>query len=250
VDFVIAGFGLGSLLLLLGLAARDLGPRLTPRIQASSSLTSDPAFKPRDVDLWRRLVPLAGNTIMIGGAVVIVATFAGIFLQLSDHAAGRLVLFSTLGALLLIAIRLPYLGRAEPIVNRPTKPRRPAPPPRTRAQPVMAAPSTNGNANASKSARNRQNAPAIRRQQTAAVEPETAMSAVSRAFPDLPDIFGSDEPIQTGLLERLLAEDPSWRGKGERAAEEDFAESESRLTSEPSEPSSSSGSASPGRPYA
>jgi hypothetical protein len=242
VDFVIAGFGLGSLLLLLGLAARDLGPRLAPKIQASSSLTSDPTFKPREVELCRRLVPLAGNTIMIGGAVVIVATLAGIFLQLSDHAAGRLVLFSALGAVLLIAIRLPSLGRSKPIVNRPSQPRRSAPPPRRRAQAVTAPPTTNGNTDASKMARKRPNALPVMRQQAIGVEPETAMPAESSAFPNLPGIFGSDEPIQTGLLERLLAEDPSWRRDGDEA--------ETLSTSEPPEPSSSSDSAAPGRPYA
>jgi hypothetical protein len=68
------------------------------------------------------------------------------------------------------------------------------------------------------------------------------MPANSSAFPDLPDIFGSDEPIQTGLLERLLAEDPSWRRDGD--------EPEPLSTSEPPEPSSSSDSSAPGRPFA
>jgi hypothetical protein len=114
----------------------------------------------------------------------------------------------------------------------------------------MASPFTDGNADASKMARKRQNAPPVMRQQAVAFEPETAMPAKPSGFPDLPDLFDSDEPIQTGLLERLLAEDPSWRREVEPPEEEDFAQSENHLTSEPSETSPSSESVSPGRPFA
>jgi hypothetical protein len=210
VDFVIAGLALGSLLLLLGVAARDYGPRLLSKPAPSTSLSTDPsaAAAPR-VELWRKLTPLAGPTIMFGGAVVILATLAGIFLQMSDSAGSRLVLISFLVAVIALAIRLPFLARARPKVASPKLARRRPATTRERTQPARAPrPAPHRAAHVQPAKRRPSPAPNISyqpRQNGAQNEaPELAGSA---AIPPLPDIFSSDEPIQTGLLEKLLAEE-------------------------------------------
>ncbi|MFL5760123.1 MAG: hypothetical protein ACJ789_10310 [Thermomicrobiales bacterium] len=248
-DFVIAGFGFGAFLLLLGLAARDLGPRLVPKVQASSSLSSDANAGSRKATL-RRLVPLAGLTIMIGGAAVIAATFAGIFFQLADRAAGRLVLATSLGALLLVGIRLPLLARAKPKTERLSKPRRPAPPPRNRARPAKSRQSwsANGKAETSPSRENQRPAPLLRRQPARIEEPPEAPAVGSWGFPDLPNIFDSDEPIQTGLLERLLAEDPNWHQDGQEPTEKDDAAQGEPQPEESTEAATTSETVLPERP--
>jgi hypothetical protein len=210
VDFVIVGFGLGSLFLLLGIAARDLGPRLMAKPQPASSLSADPSVQltPK-VELWRRLTPLAGPTIMIGGAVIVLATIAGIFLQLSDSEGSRLVLGAFVIAVVGLIVRLPFLARARPKQAKPKiELRRPAPA-RERARPVRTPRPSPSPAERLQPARRRPAPePAIsyqprRNGQREEIPEPTPMPSI----PDLPDIFDSDEPIQTGLLEKLLAED-------------------------------------------
>jgi hypothetical protein len=265
VDFVIAGFGVGAVLLLLGLAARDVGPRLSAKSSAAlrDPSTSSPASNP-----WR-LVPLAGPTIMIGGAAVIVATFMGIFFQLGDQTAGRLVFFTSLGAVLFVAIRMPFLARAQPeMAEKVVKPEKPAkqpraakvkepipeeprrtPPPRRRQPKLFASSppiSTNGVSENSDGKRRPSPEPQIHAD---VVEAEAEVPAVgSWGFPDWPNIFESDEPIQEGLLERLLADDPNWHQDHEQPVGEDKVIDEAIKIDEVGDPASTSESALPGRP--
>ena len=209
-DFVIAGFLLGSLFLLLGIAARDLGPRLVAKSQPTSSLTGDPSsVPPPKIELWRKLIPLSGSTIMIGGAVIILATLAGIFLQLSDSEGSRLVLGTFVVSVVGTVARLPFLVHARPKAEqlkverrrpapvrerpRPARPPRPTQEPVERPQPVRRRPAPEP-MTSYESRRNGE-------------RDEVPEQSTPNAIPDLPDIFDSDEPIQTGLLEKLLAED-------------------------------------------
>jgi hypothetical protein len=201
VDFVIVGFGLGSLFLLLGIAARDLGPPLQEKPRPSTSLNADSSAQPAPkIELWRRLTPLAGPTIMLGGALIILATLAGILLQLSDSEGSRLVLAGFVVAVVGLVARLPFLARARPKVakpkierRRPARAARPNPMPTERPQPVRRRPAPEP----ATSYQPRQNGQ----------KEEIPERAPRSPIPDLPDIFDSDEPIQTGLLEKLLAED-------------------------------------------
>ncbi len=187
---------MGAVLLLLGLAARDLGSRLSTNSPSTSESTSDPSASSPTSNRWR-LVPLAGPTIMIGGAAVIVATFIGIFFQLGDQVAGRLVLFTALGAVLFIAIRLPFIARVKP--DKAVKPGKPAkvprapkineefsdrprrtPPPRRRQPKLFASPqpiSPNGVAYAESSEQKRRPSP-LPQSQSQFVEAEEEAPAV------------------------------------------------------------------------
>jgi hypothetical protein len=216
VDFVIVGFGLGSLFLLLGIAARDLGPRLQAKPEPSTSLSADSSPRPApQVDLWRRLTPLAGPTIMIGGAFIILATLAGIFLQLSDSEGSRLVLGAFLVAMVGLIVRLPFLARTRPKAAKPKIERRRPPTVQERPRPSRAL-QPNRAARPSSTLTERPQPvrkrpppePAASFQPRRTTERQEPPEQMSKApIPDLPDIFGSDEPIQTGLLEKLLAED-------------------------------------------
>ena len=213
-DFVIAGFGLGSLFLLLGIAARDLGPRLSSQQPPSTSLSVDPnARPPRQVDLWRKLVPLTGPTMMIGGAILILATFAGIFLKMSDSEGSQLVLGAFVLSVVGVAARLPFQWRAR---SKPAKPklsrRPPVPVPvpvRERPRPVRQPRPPVAAAQRPQATRRRSPPePTVTYQPRRNGRQEEVTDHVAwSSIPDLPDIFDSDEPIQTGLLEKLLAED-------------------------------------------
>jgi hypothetical protein len=210
VDFVIVGFLLGSLFLLLGIAARDLGPRLLTKPQPTTSLSGDPAALPApQVELWRKLTPLAGSTIMIGGGVIILATLAGIFLQASDSQGSRLVLGAFLIAVVGIVARLPFLAHARPKVEQPKMERRRPAPIRERPRPARSPRPTQSPPERPQPVRRRpapEPATSYQLRKNGNRE-EVPEQAAASAFPDLPDIFDSDEPIQTGLLEKLLAED-------------------------------------------
>jgi hypothetical protein len=210
VDFVTVGFGLGSLFLLLGVAARDLGPRLLAKPRPAKSLNADPLALPAPkVELWRRLMPLAGPTIMIGGAVIILATLAGIFLQMSDSEGSRLVLGAFVVAVAGLLFRLPFLARARPKAAKSKVERRRRPPGRERPRSARAARPNPAPAERPQPVRRRPapESAALYQSRRNSGREKPEEQAPWSPIPDLPDIFDSDEPIQTGLLEKLLAED-------------------------------------------
>jgi hypothetical protein len=90
VDFVVAGFGLGAVAVLLGFAIMDLGPLL--RRGRSADSTSYQA--------WIALCREIGNALVLGGVAVCLSTVAALALGLSDANGTRLVLGVGLVALL------------------------------------------------------------------------------------------------------------------------------------------------------
>ena len=84
-DFVVAGLGIGALLVVIGFAVRDLGPL----IGASNSVSRNgqPGQSPRRVELiitiWLALT--------VAGGLILIATIAAIFLGVSDSAGTWMV---------------------------------------------------------------------------------------------------------------------------------------------------------------
>jgi hypothetical protein len=244
----------GALLLLLGLAAQDLGPRLSSKSSASAGLSSETSETPMRISV-RKLVPLAGPSIMIGGAAVIVATFIGIFFQLGDQAAGRLVLVTILGAIIFVGARIPFLMRERP--EKPAKAPTPAKAPKpervseeplaqvrrqrsqTRRQPILFAPNQARNANGFAQSNDAAKKQPIAHQEQSEPDVVTGEPADLGSWESWPNIFESDEPIQEGLLERLLAEDPNWKQNGTEPAGEDKVIDESIAIDKAPDPATS-----------
>jgi hypothetical protein len=90
VDFVVAGFGLGAVAVLIGFAVMDLGPLLR-RSQGKDS----PSFV-----AWIGLCREIGNALVLGGVAVCLSTLIALAAGLSDANGTRLVLGVGLVALL------------------------------------------------------------------------------------------------------------------------------------------------------
>jgi len=248
----------GALLLLLGLAARDLGARLAARSSTSPGLSSAGSETPSKINR-RQLIPLAGAPIMIGGAAVIVATFVGIFFQLGDQAAGRLVLITTAAAIVFVVARIPFLMRAKP--EKPVEAPKPAKAPKSanmsedqlshprrprsqaKRQPILFASNQTRKANGSSpsnSSEARQQIPQYDEREPDVVADEATDLG---SWDNWPSFFDSDEPIQEGLLERLLAEDPNWHSNGSKPPGEDRVLDESVAIDKAPDPEKSSDAA-------
>jgi hypothetical protein len=113
VDFVVVGFGLGALVLLIGRAVRDLAPRLSRQTASdepdqNDALPADPrhfALAKHAPAVWGRACRSLGQVIMIGGGVIVVATGIGIVGQFADDSGARLVLAAALLAFGAIVVR-------------------------------------------------------------------------------------------------------------------------------------------------
>jgi hypothetical protein len=90
VDFVVAGFGLGAVAVLIGFAVMDLGPLLR-RSQGKDSPSSV---------AWIGLCREIGNALVLGGVAVCLSTLVALAAGLSDANGTRLVLGVGLVALL------------------------------------------------------------------------------------------------------------------------------------------------------
>jgi hypothetical protein len=118
VDFVVVGFGLGALVLLIGLAVRDLAPRLSRQSASENPVQPDASpADPRHFALaknapavWGRACHSLGQVIMIGGGAIVVATVIGIVGQFTDESGARLVLAAALLALGAIVLRAGQIG--------------------------------------------------------------------------------------------------------------------------------------------
>lgn len=119
-DFVVVGFGLGALVLLIGLAVRDLAPRLSgqPNPETADS-AGDPPTHPRRFTLakdapavWRRACRALGQVIMAGGGVIVIATILGIVGQFDDESGARVVLAAALLAIGAIVLRAGQIGNS------------------------------------------------------------------------------------------------------------------------------------------
>jgi hypothetical protein len=93
VDFVVAGLGLGALIVVLGFAIRDLGPLLWKRF-------SHGVFSDRDEnrDRWRQLCHSVSNALTIAGCAVLTVTVAAVLLGASDRIGTISVAVSALAA--------------------------------------------------------------------------------------------------------------------------------------------------------
>lgn len=81
-DFVVAGFGVGAILMLLGFAVRDLGPL---RFRSVEQLT--PMH-----DEWLAMCRSVGTVLVIGGLVVCLATLVSLLVGAGDKAGSRSVM--------------------------------------------------------------------------------------------------------------------------------------------------------------
>jgi hypothetical protein len=82
VDFVVAGFGVGAILMLLGFAVRDLGPL---RYRSVEQLT--PVH-----DEWLAMCRSVGTVLIVGGIVVCLATLVSLLIGVGDKTGSRLVM--------------------------------------------------------------------------------------------------------------------------------------------------------------
>ena len=115
VDFVVVGFGVGALGVLLGLLARDAGSWHWPRPAAGDASTASIARR----IAAGRASRAGGRVLALGGAVTCLATLLALLLRLSDRAGALLVLaalvLATAGAIVWAAV---YSHRYHP---RPLK---------------------------------------------------------------------------------------------------------------------------------
>jgi hypothetical protein len=81
VDFVVFGFGLGAILMLVGFALRDLGPWLFGSTREESAL---PEFEGAKTTIRKQTLSSIGNAISVGGAGIAVVTFSALLAKTDD----------------------------------------------------------------------------------------------------------------------------------------------------------------------
>jgi len=101
VDFVVAGLGLGALIVVVGFVVRDLGPLVWRFISHRSSDEDNP-----EQTLWNGLCQSISMVLTIAGAVILLATVVAIALGLSDHLGSRIVIIVSVAAVLAAAVLL------------------------------------------------------------------------------------------------------------------------------------------------
>ncbi|MGH2531819.1 MAG: hypothetical protein ACRDJW_05880 [Thermomicrobiales bacterium] len=98
-DFVVVGFGLGALIVLVGIAVRDLAPRLRRPDAPESDGDQAPgiySIQRVPVERWAAACQKAGSTIMLGGGAIILAAVVGIGAGVDNGGGARMVLAVTL----------------------------------------------------------------------------------------------------------------------------------------------------------
>ncbi len=80
-DFVVAGFGLGAVLMLVGFAVRDLGP-----FRHRGSEEEDPVSRP-----WSELCRTVGTTLVTGGLGICLLTLLLLVVGAGDQTGARLI---------------------------------------------------------------------------------------------------------------------------------------------------------------
>jgi hypothetical protein len=90
VDFVVAGLGIGALMVVIGFVVRDIGPFIGRQYGTSpAGGTSEERAR------WRALCHGISNALTLGGGVILVATFIAVLLGLSDSIGGLIVLIAS-----------------------------------------------------------------------------------------------------------------------------------------------------------
>lgn len=82
VDFVVAGFGVGAILMILGFAVRDLGPLRYRRVEHLTIVH----------DQWLAMCRSIGTVFVVGGLLVCLATLASLLVGVGDRVGSRLVM--------------------------------------------------------------------------------------------------------------------------------------------------------------
>lgn len=121
-DFVVLGFGVGALAVLLGLAARDLGPMLR-RVPRDGSV---PWAVVTERVTWGRACRAGGLVVALAGAMLCVLTGAALLARASDDTGLFVVLGGVVAVLIVIAAwAIRYIMRRNEQPDRPTKGQRP-----------------------------------------------------------------------------------------------------------------------------
>lgn len=122
-DFVVVGFGIGAVLVLLGLAARDIGPRLR-HIDRLRAVPSD--LLGRRV-AWGRVCRTGGRLLALAGTSLCLLTVGAVVGRLSDRRGSMLVLGGlVVVTIAMVAWSMVYAGRYHPRPVRRPAPARPA----------------------------------------------------------------------------------------------------------------------------
>ncbi|MCC6793175.1 MAG: hypothetical protein IT336_15940, partial [Thermomicrobiales bacterium] len=87
VDFVVAGFGFGALMVVVGFIVRDVGPLLWRRTGTDTSNTSQEAS-----GRWRALCHGISGSLTAGGVLIILVTVVAVAAGLSDSVGSTAVL--------------------------------------------------------------------------------------------------------------------------------------------------------------
>lgn len=89
-DFVVAGLGIGALLVVIGFAVRDVGPLIGRAADASDA----------EAVAWRRrreaLCAGVSNALSAGGGVILIATIGAVLIGVSDSAGTWIVIVASL----------------------------------------------------------------------------------------------------------------------------------------------------------
>lgn len=99
-DFVIAGFVIGGLLVACGVFVRDLGPR----VLAGSLRRKRADCAPKRDSAWKRYCVAVGSLITGGGLLVVLVTVLGIVLSVPDSVGNTMVMLATVAALGCVAL--------------------------------------------------------------------------------------------------------------------------------------------------
>ncbi|MGH2562222.1 MAG: hypothetical protein ACRDJH_24450 [Thermomicrobiales bacterium] len=112
-DFVVVGFGLGAFIVLVGIAVRDLVPRLRRPDSPEPSGDRIPgiySIQHLTIERWAAACQIAGQSIMLGGGAIILAAIGGIAAGLDNGDGARLVLAVALVAIGGFAVRFGMLA--------------------------------------------------------------------------------------------------------------------------------------------
>jgi hypothetical protein len=98
VDFVVAGFGFGALMVVVGFIVRDVGPFLWRRSEIVASRNATEAS-----GRWRALCHGISSAMTVGGVIVILVTAVGVVAGLSDSAGSIAVLAASIAGVAVAA---------------------------------------------------------------------------------------------------------------------------------------------------
>ena len=102
-DFVVAGLGLGALIVVVGFVVRDLGPLLWRFVSQRSKNDDSPARA-----LWTGLCQSISMVLTVAGVVIRLATVMAVALGLTDHLGSRIVIIVSVAAILAASVLVAF----------------------------------------------------------------------------------------------------------------------------------------------